>query len=56
MDYLHLERFFDVEAHDKIRVIIHKGSNAGARPAERWYDLDLSTGTLTGPADGNSLR
>lgn len=56
MDYLHLERFFDVEAHDKIRVIIHKGSNAGAHPAERWYDLDLSTGTLTGPADGNSLR
>ena len=53
MDYLHLERFFDIEANDKIRVVIQKNGQPGARPAELLYDLDISTGTLAG---GNSMR
>ena len=56
MDYLHLERFFDIEANDKIRVVIQKNGQPGTRPAELRYDLDITTGTLAGPADGNSMR
>ena len=46
MDYLHLERFLDIESTDKIRVVIQKNERPGVRPTVRWYDLDIATGTL----------